>query len=51
MDYKEAIQLFEETTKKTVVQIERCGIGIANYVFLVSTEAEKFVLKIGRAHV
>lgn len=48
MDYKEAIQLFEETTKKTVVQIERCGIGIANYVFLVSTEAEKFVLRCSR---
>ena len=37
MDYKDAIAIFENNTKKSVVQIERCSVGIANYVFIVST--------------
>lgn len=45
MDCKEAIVIFENNTKKSVIQIERCGIGIANYVFIVSTESEKFILR------
>ncbi|MCM1047844.1 MAG: aminoglycoside phosphotransferase family protein [Clostridiales bacterium] len=45
MNYKEAITIFENDTKKSVVQIERCGTGIANYVFIVSTATEKFVLR------
>ena len=45
MDCKKAVILFESATKKMVVQIERCGVGIANYVFIVSTAAEKFVLR------
>lgn len=45
MDSKEAMILFENNTKKGVVQIERCGVGIANYVFIVSTETEKFILR------
>lgn len=45
MDSKEAMILFENNTKKSVVQIERCGVGIANYVFIVSTETEKFILR------
>ncbi len=45
MDCKEAIAIFENDTKRSVVQIERCGVGIANYVFIVSTAAEKFVLR------
>ncbi len=45
MDCKEAIAIFENNTKKSVVQIERCSIGIANYVFAVSTAAEKFILR------
>ena len=45
MDCKEAITLFENAAKKRVVQIERCGVGIANYVFIVFTTAEKFVLR------
>ncbi|MCM1416717.1 MAG: hypothetical protein NC430_12445, partial [bacterium] len=45
MDYKEAITIFENDTKKSVVQIERCSTGIANYVFIVSTATEKFVLR------
>ena len=45
MDYKEAIIIFETDTKKSVVQIERCSVGIANYVFIVSTATEKFILR------
>ena len=45
MDCKEAITLFENAAKKRVVQIERCGVGIANYVFIVSTATEKFILR------
>ena len=42
MDYKDAIAIFENNTKRSVVQIERCSVGIANYVFIVSTANEKF---------
>ncbi|MCM1568939.1 MAG: aminoglycoside phosphotransferase family protein [Roseburia sp.] len=45
MDCKEAITIFENDTQKSVVQIERCSTGIANYVFIVSTATEKFVLR------
>lgn len=45
VDHKEAMLLFEKITKKSVVQIERCSIGIANYVFMVSTAIEKFILR------
>lgn len=34
MDYKDAIAIFENNTKRSVVQIERCSVGIANYVLL-----------------
>ena len=43
MDYKDAIAIFENNIKRSVVQIERCGVGIANYVFIVSTANEKFI--------
>ena len=43
--YKDAIAIFENNTKRSVVQIERCSVGIANYVFIVSTANEKFVLR------
>lgn len=45
MDCKEAITIFENDTKRNVVQIERCGVGIGNYVFIVSTATDKFVLR------
>ncbi len=45
MDCKEAIIIFENNTKKSVVQIERCSVGTANYVFVVFTAAEKFILR------
>lgn len=45
MEDKEATAIFENSTKKRVAHIERCGVGIGNYVFLVSTAAEKFVLR------
>lgn len=45
MDCQEAIIIFENDTKKSVVQIERCSVGIANYVFTVSTASEKFILR------
>ena len=45
MDDKDAIIIFENSTKKDVVQIERCSVGIANYVFIVSTATEKYILR------
>lgn len=45
MDYKDATIIFENNTNKRVVQIERCSVGIANYVFIVSTATEKFILR------
>lgn len=45
MNDKEAIAIFENVTKKSVIQIKRCGVGIANYVFLVATETEKVILR------
>lgn len=45
MDCEEAITIFENDIKKDVIQIERCSVGIANYVFIVTTAAEKFVLR------
>ncbi|MBD5527413.1 MAG: phosphotransferase [Lachnospiraceae bacterium] len=45
MNDKDAIKIFENSTKKSVVQIERCSVGIANYVFIVSTASEKYILR------
>lgn len=45
MDRKDAVSIFESSTKKNVVQIERCSAGIGNYVYIVSTGAEKFILR------
>lgn len=45
MDCKEAVILFEKNTQTRVLQIERCGTGIANYVFIVTTAVGKFVLR------
>ncbi len=47
MDCKEAITIFENDTKRSVVRIKRCGVGIVNYVFIVSTAAGKSVLRCG----
>lgn len=45
MDCKEAAMIFENATKKSVVQIERCGVGLANYVFTVSADGDKYILR------
>lgn len=45
MDCKEAIRLFEDQTGCSADHIERCGVGIANYVFIVSAESQKYVLR------
>ena len=45
MNCNEAIMIFENAAKRKAARIERCGVGIANYVFIVSTETEKFVLR------
>ena len=45
MDYKNIIEIFENDTKRSVVQIERSNVGIANYVFIVSTANEKFIFR------
>ncbi len=49
MDYKDAIIIFENNTKRNVVKIERCSVGIANYVFIISTVAKKFILRCSKA--
>lgn len=48
VDYKDAITIFENSTKRNVVQIERCSVGIANYVYIVSTVTDKFILRCSR---
>ena len=48
MECREAKALFEDVTKGRALQIERCGTGIANYVFIVSTADGKFVLRCSR---
>lgn len=45
MDCKEAAMIFESATKKSVVQIERCSVGPANYVFTVSADGDKYILR------
>ncbi len=45
MDCKEAIIIFENTAKMDVVQIERCGVGTGNYVFIITTTMDKFILR------
>lgn len=45
MDCQEAIALFESVSTSRVVHIERCATGMANYVFIVFTEKDKFVLR------
>lgn len=45
MDCKDATIIFEKNTKMNVVQIERCSVGIANYVFIVSSSTEKYILR------
>lgn len=45
MDAKDVITIFENNIKKSVVKIERCGVGIANYVFIISTADEKFIIR------
>lgn len=45
MDCKEAVILFENITKTKVTTIERCGVGIANYVFIVFAAAKKFIFR------
>ncbi len=45
LDCKEAIIIFENTAKMDVVQIERCGVGTGNYVFIITTTMDKFILR------
>ena len=45
MDVKEASLLFNDEMNIRVVNIERCGAGIGNYVFIVSTTDSKYVLR------
>lgn len=45
MECKEAVILFESVTKMRVAQMERCGVGIGNYVFTVSTAGGQYILR------
>lgn len=45
MNCRDVIKIFENVTKKNVIQLERCSSGIANYVYVVSTTTEKFIFR------
>lgn len=45
MECKEAVILFERCAQTEVVQIERCNVGIANYVFIITAAAGKYILR------
>lgn len=45
MKCEEAVALFECCTKRKVEEIKRCGVGIANFVFIITAQSEKYVLR------
>lgn len=45
MNIKEACRLFDTVMNEKSSSIERCGTGIGNYVFIVSTHTAKYVLR------
>lgn len=45
MESKEATIIFESMMNRKVVNIERCSVGIANFVFRVSAQKDKFILR------
>ena len=45
MEIIKAGQLFENVMKVKVFSIERCNTGIGNYVFIVTAENNKYILR------
>lgn len=45
MEVNEAGIIFENEMNIKTVNIERCSVGIGNYVFLISTDNNKFILR------
>lgn len=45
MKESKACQLFETVMKEKAYNIERCGMGIGNYVFIVVTASSKYILR------
>ena len=45
MNCRAAAMLFENIMHRRADCIERCGTGIANYVFIVTAAEERFVLR------
>ena len=45
MEIKKAGRLFENEMKEKVFSIERCNTGIGNYVFIVTAENNKYILR------
>lgn len=45
MEERIVIEIIKNHIKKAVVKIERCGIGQGNYVFIVSCDNDKYVLR------
>ena len=45
MNVNKAAELFETITSEKANSIQRCSAGIANYVFIVSAESGKYVLR------
>ena len=45
MDEKKALEIFEKHICTKIIKIERCGVGHGNYVYIVSGETDKYVIR------
>ena len=45
MDEKKALEIFEKHICTKIRKIERCGVGHGNYVYIVSGETDKYVIR------
>lgn len=45
MDEKKAIEIFEKNVSMKICKIERCGVGHGNYVYIISGETDKYVIR------
>lgn len=45
MDQKTIVEIFEKEISTKVNKIERCGVGHGNYVYIISDETDKYVIR------
>lgn len=45
MNEKTALEIFEQNISEKAVGIERCGVGHGNYVYIISGETDKYVVR------